>query len=335
MGRFFLNTGQRHCYDPSGRIIDCRGTGQDAECRPGEPWPESRFEAQGEVVRDRLTGLVWSRDANGPRFPLTWPEALAYVQDLNLHRHLGRDDWRLPNRRELRSLISYQTRIPALPQGHPFENVFRGWYWTSTSWAKDGNFAWYVHLEGGRMFFGQKNHSYLVWPVWGPGSDVLPQTGQTTCFDDAGRPMDCTDTGQDGEQRSGVAWPEPRFEPTGEAVRDRLTELVWTRMADLSAGPIDWAGALARVQELNERIHAGRTDWRLPTINELESLVDASRHAPALPAGHPFVDTGEAYWSATTSSFEPDWAMALYLDKGAVGVGQKGGAHFRVWAVSG
>jgi hypothetical protein len=31
--------------------------------------------------------------------------------------------------------------------------------------------------------------------------------------------------------------------------------------------------------------------------------------------------------------FEPDWAWALYLTKGAVGVGQKKGAHFSVWAV--
>jgi len=38
----------------------------------------------------------------------------------------------------------------------------------------------------------------------------------------------------------------------------------------------------------------------------------------------------EAYWSSTTGTYEPDWARALYLDKGAVGVGQKAGAHFHV-----
>ncbi|MGA7982560.1 MAG: hypothetical protein WCA32_20355 [Chromatiaceae bacterium] len=36
---------------------------------------------------------------------------------------------------------------------------------------------------------------------------------------------------------------------------------------------------------------------------------------------------------STSSAFELDWAWALYLDKGAVGVGQKAGAHFHVWAV--
>jgi hypothetical protein len=56
-------------------------------------------------------------------------------------------------------------------------------------------------------------------------------------------------------------------------------------------------------------------------------------HGPALTRGHPFFDLREVYWSSTTSAFEPDWAWALYLDKGAVGVGQKGHARFHVWAV--
>lgn len=77
-----------------------------------------------------------------------------------------------------------------------------------------------------------------------------------------------------------------------------------------------------------------RIGWRLPNINELESLVDCARHSPALSLGHPFTNLSEAYWSSTTSMFEPDWAWALYLDKGAIGVGQKSGRHFRVWPVA-
>ena len=73
--------------------------------------------------------------------------------------------------------------------------------------------------------------------------------------------------------------------------------------------------------------------WRLPNINELESLVDCGTHSLALPDGHPFNEVGDVYWSSTTSLYEPDWAWALYLDKGAVGVGQKTYARFRVWAV--
>jgi hypothetical protein len=73
--------------------------------------------------------------------------------------------------------------------------------------------------------------------------------------------------------------------------------------------------------------------WRLPNINELESLVDASAHTPALPLDHPFTGLNDGYWSSTTSFFEPDWAYVLYLNKGAVGVGFKPGAEFYVWPV--
>jgi hypothetical protein len=89
---------------------------------------------------------------------------------------------------------------------------------------------------------------------------------------------------------------------------------------------------LAAVAELNHEGAEAR--WRLPTINELEALVDCSAHSPALPSGHPFADVQEIYWSSTTSLFEPDWAWALYLGKGATGVGQKRFAKFSVWAVA-
>ena len=328
-----LQTGQQTCHDACGREVACAGSGQDAEFSAGAPWPEPRFEAGDQLVLDRLTGLVWTRDANPAEFPLTWQEALAFVARMNRDGALGFSDWRLPNRRELRSLVSHQTRRPALPAGHPFRNVFAGWVWTSTSAAIGPAHAWYVHLEGARMFYGGKDQSYLVWPVRGAGNGILPATGQERCFDDAGREIPCGGSGQDGETRSGRAWPTPRFAVEGEAVIDRLTGLCWQRRADLTGSPVNWDEALAAVAELN-RAEPERA-WRLPNINELESLVDCAAHSPALPPGHPFEDVRQGYWSSTTSAFEPDWAWALYLDKGAVGVGQKSGRHFHVWAVCG
>jgi hypothetical protein len=93
-----------------------------------------------------------------------------------------------------------------------------------------------------------------------------------------------------------------------------------------------WREALAAVAKLN-RESAGSA-WRLPTINELEALVDCAAHSPALPSGHPFAHVQDFYWSSTTSLVEPDWAWALYLEKGAAGVGQKRFAQFSVWAVA-
>lgn len=76
----------------------------------------------------------------------------------------------------------------------------------------------------------------------------------------------------------------------------------------------------------------GAKRWRLPTINELESLVDCSASKPALPGGHPFASLKDVYWSFTTSCSSPT-GRGRYLDNGGVGVGQKREARFFVWAV--
>ena len=64
---------------------------------------------------------------NIAEFPLAWQEAFDYIATMNHDNVFGSSDWRLPNRRELRSLMSHQTRKPALPEEHPFVNVFSGW----------------------------------------------------------------------------------------------------------------------------------------------------------------------------------------------------------------
>jgi hypothetical protein len=271
------------------------------------PWPSARFRAGGETALDLLTGLTWPLDANPAEFPLDWQAALNFIDLMNRKKAHGFGDWRLPNRRELRSLISHQTKNPPLPEGHPFTNVFPGWYWTSTTAAVNPDFAWYVHLGGGRAFYGAKSQYYLLWPVRGEGNEAVR-----------------------------CAWPEPRFEidEDGATATDRLTNLRWRISADLTREPVVWEDALRAAWKFNEEDAGGRA-WRLPNINELESLVDLSRHNPALPPDHPFTGCREVYWSSTTSMYEPDWAWALYMDKGAVGVGRKEYARFHVWAVSG
>jgi len=327
----YLQTGQLTCHDSAGGRVDCAGSGQDGAFRRGVPWPEPRFYTKGECVTDRLTGLVWHRNANLAEFPLTWQEGLDYVARMNRARILGHYDWRLPDRRELRSLISHQTRRPALPEDQPFLNVFNGWYWSSTTAVISPSHAWYVNMDGGRTFFGGKDQSFMVWPVRGRGNGILPATGQTQCYSGEGEMIPCAGTGQDAGFSHARRWPSPRFQVTPGGVIDRLTTLCWQRMADLQ-GPVTWARALSAVDQLNE-LSDDAHRWRLPNINELESLVDCSMHTPALPAGHPFGALQDVYWSSTTSLYEPDWAWALYLNKGAVGVGQKTQARFHVWAV--
>lgn len=328
----YLQTGQTSCHDAAGRRIPCEGSGQDAEFKRGIEWPKPRFEKTGETVLDRLTGLMWTEDANPAEFPMTWQEALDFVKNMNQEQAHGFNDWRLPNRKELRSLISHQTRKPALPGDHPFKNVFLGWYWTSTTAAINPAYAWYIHMEGARMFYGAKTQYYLLWPVRDKANTGLAATGQTMCYNTNGLPAPCGGTGQDGELVLGGPWPAPRFEVLGDMVVDRLTRLGWYRRADFADGPVVWSDGLNVVRELRRRAGNSRR-WRLPNINELESLVDCGRHSPALPTDHPFVGVEDTYWSSTTSMFEPDWAWALYLKKGAVGVGYKPSARFFILPV--
>lgn len=327
-------TGQVACYDMNGIIIPCLNSGQDGEYRTGIPWPAQRFSVNDNLVLDNLTGLQWLKNANLGQFPITWQESLDFIAGMNLDKIEGRTDWRLPNRRELRSLMAFETRKPALPKNHPFENVFLNWYWTSTTAAIHPGYAWYIHMEGARMFYGRKDQYYLFWPVCGMGSDIIPSTGQKNCYDTAGKEISGNETGQDGELQLGFTWPEPRFVVQQSTVKDLMTGLTWLKNADISLKTMNWDEALDQVKNLVRYLPETGMDWRLPTINELESLVDCSRHSPALPADHPFENVRDVYWSSTTSFFESDWAWALYFKKGATGVGFKQQDGFHIWPVA-
>ncbi len=171
----------------------------------------------------------------------------------------------------------------------------------------------------------------MLWPLRGNESSLLPVSGQTRCYDEFGERISCKGSGQEGEFQYGTAWPEPRFHIEGDIICDSLTGLYWMRSTDLTGAAVTWSEAQTAIERLNQQQSERR--WRLPGITELESLVDCSQWGPALPRQSQFEHVRESYWSSTSSMFEPDWAWALYLEKGAVGVGQKSGRHFHVWPV--
>jgi len=327
-----LHTGLQQCYDERGKEIDCDGTGQDGEKGSGLVQSGQRFVNMSEfAVKDELTGLVWTTSASKFEFPVSWRESLALVAQMNNRKEFGRSDWRLPNRRELRSLVDHAMKNPSLPRDHPFIDVNLGWYWTSTTAAPNRSYAWYLHLEGGRMFYGKKTDFFWAWPVAGKNM-VLPQTGEHISVQDQDQ-ADGTvyPVGADGCTRSGTPWPEPRFQMRKKGVLDMLTGLLWYQGNDFIKQCVTWSESFAAVQE-----YAQTTDqpWRVPTINELESLVDVSRHRPALPPEHTFPVEAHGFWSSTTSGYEKDWSYVLYMDKGAVGVGYKKNRDFYLWPVS-
>jgi hypothetical protein len=116
----------------------------------------------------------------------------------------------------------------------------------------------------------------------------------------------------------------------GAAVLDRETGLVWEKSP--STGTFAWEEAQYQCNNLTV---GNRKGWRLPTIQELASLVDPTQSNPALPAGHPFSNVQSSYyWSATTFAFDASSAWAVRFNDGGVGPGGKSGGYF-VWCVRG
>lgn len=296
-----MKTDQATCYDEAGNVIPCAGTDQDADKVRSPTLHENRFVVQDNVVYDTATGLVWCRQANPGIFPMTCSEAFLFIRKLNRSEHCGIKNWRLPSRKELYTLISYQHINPALPEGHPFMDVFPGYYWTASPCNRLSDQAWYIHLGGGRIYRGMKYGSYLVWPVAGfyEENPDLPN----------------------------------RFQVQHQTARDRITNLSWLIPRGEGQEPVKWEEAFWIINELKAYNVGGYTDWRLPNIRELESLIDLNQHSPALSRDHQFGQVEAGYWSSTTSAYETRYAWVLYPRDGAVGVGYKSLPEFWVWAV--
>jgi hypothetical protein len=158
-------TGQTKCYDTSGNEIACTGTGQDGEIQAGVAWPDPRFTVSGDVVVDNLTGLMW---AENPDSTLRkWQEALDYANGLTLG---GYTDWRLPNRKDLRSLSHYgEVNVASWLNTQGFYNVSWGYYWSSTTFPGAANNVWLVGMKvGGDMYTYAKDSTYpYTWAVRG------------------------------------------------------------------------------------------------------------------------------------------------------------------------
>jgi hypothetical protein len=142
------------------------------------------------TVTDNLTGLIWLEDANCAGQAVTWTLALSYTNELcdgcadcfgtlgdcSLEDDSVAGDWRLPNVRELQSLVHYGFRGPAVPntegtgqwsEGNPFIGVRLDYYWSSTTFAYSTSDAWFVYLLDGDVAYGGKAYANYVWPVRG------------------------------------------------------------------------------------------------------------------------------------------------------------------------
>jgi alpha-tubulin suppressor-like RCC1 family protein len=102
-------------------------------------------------------------------------------------------------------------------------------------------------------------------------------------------------------------------------VLDKNTGLVWLQDANVSNLPLPGDGAKLFLQEMNSgrRQNFGYSDWRLPTINEIQTLVDKMKFYPALPVGHPFKKVqNNFYWSSSTGKDILDYVWIVDMASG-------------------
>ncbi len=189
---------------------------------------------------------------------------------------------------------------------------------------------------------GQGTPSYSSAPPTPISSINLQKTGQTLCYDPSGNTITaiaCPGTGQDGAVQAGVTWPSPRFTDNSDStVSDNLTGLVWTKDAgtpafqSCAAGAKTWQAALAYIACLNSANYLGYSDWRLPNINELESLVSADVSNIWTWLNAQGINNAQgSYWSSTSTAARPNIAWLILSDGGISWDGKT--SPYNVWPV--
>lgn len=326
-----VDTGQAKCYDNRGEMAPPKPGqpfyGQDAQFRAH---PASyTLSADGLTVHDNTTGLTWQRspdtDGDGAvttRDKLTAAQAQALPAKLNACKFGGFDDWRLPSIKELYSLFDARGVDPSGPTDAdtskltPFidTHVFKFAYGDPRAGERviDAQYASSTRYVGrsvrglGKVFgVNFADGRIKGYDLAGPGG------GEKTFF------VLCV--------RGNPAYGRNDFQDNSDGtITDRATGLMWSK-ADSDRG-MNWQAALAWVQARNAENYLGHNDWRLPSVKELQSLVDYARspdttHSTAI---NPLFactgitnEAGQAdspfYWSATTHVGFQGGGAAMYV----------------------
>jgi len=130
--------------------------------------PKSRYTTYTNgTVLDKQTGLVWKRCAEGQAWQagactgsaatFRWQQALAAAEQAGF---AGKTDWRLPNQKELLSLVEHRCSSPAINLA-VFPNAPFGWFWSSSSYADDSSDAWIVDFFGSGIYDYKDNFNVV------------------------------------------------------------------------------------------------------------------------------------------------------------------------------
>ncbi len=238
-----------------------------------------RYTNNGDgTVTDDVTGLMWQRTLpNADTFDQN--AAVMQCQGLSL---AGHSDWQLPTYMELVSIVDLAQQSPAIDPV-AFPSTPAEIYWSSTPAMDTTSDWWDVSFVNGQTARDVVTGVHHARCLRRPGLAVV----------DAGAP--CT-----------------RYASTAAGsttiVRDVMTGLTW--QYEPSGSGSTWAGAAAYCAKLDV---SGVTPWRVPTGNELLTLVDVTFAGPALDPSAFSTGLNEPFWSASplAGSTTSAWDVSL------------------------
>ena len=125
------------------------------------------------TINDTKTGLIWKKCQEGKAWntlgfeqclgfnqdAFTWQEALQHTQNVNvgsIGENFSQTDWRLPNVKELASIVEFRCYDPAI-NNTVFPDSLSDFFWSSSSYAPDSNLAWPINFFNGFGFANSKN----------------------------------------------------------------------------------------------------------------------------------------------------------------------------------
>lgn len=324
-------------------IVSCSGGGSSG----GEPGPvpePPRFTDNGDgTVTDNYTTLMWLKDprsVTGIDGLKSWELAL----NLGYTNYMKNQQlaWHLPNVREMMSLMDYTKYSPALSSGYPFSNILKvrgSYYWTSTTDESLIQNAWCIDLYDGAKRSITKTSigaSMLLVRIPSDSTNTVTKTGQIMVYNPLeSDPTSCASGSgcmhQDGKLRLGKVWVSPRFTDynDGIMVEDNLTKLIWFKQ------PLGVAKTWGDADSYCKSLTDGQ--WRLPTMTELETLLDASEYAPAIVSSISSYFTGygsNKYWTSTPYAINTSYAWFVDFNDGSISTQSKTASSY-VWPVRG
>lgn len=268
--------------------------GEGAPQQTNQPPPAGRLVDNGDgTLTDKASGLMWLKDG-ACLGSAAWQDGLQRVADFNGDpatfscRELKAryQDWSLPNRHELRSLIDHQRDLPALPEGYPFRDPVSR-CWTSTTAPSRPAAAFALLLGSGELLAVAKDKVQGIWPVR-PAAGRPDRSRMREEELTAGAMKDPCRLEPIGGSRP-VVWPVKRFTDHGDGtVTDNITGLMWLNDGACFQ-PETWENAGKAVAVLNTKpdrlkcasYTARYGDWQLADLAVMRQLLQGAEGEPA------------------------------------------------------